>query len=360
MYYDIKDIVILLGLKTKKCGCGSQVNVVCPVCGKLKLNINFNKNVFNCPVCGTCGNSNTLYTLYTGVEKPFKEICEKLQISTSNPAKLKPRYEQEYKEPEIRDIKERDEVYSALTNILTLQQNHKNNLIERGLTEEYINKKGYVSIPKGQGMACVILLEKLGYDLSKIPGFYKNPDGSYNMVDFYSGFLIPIRDFNNRIQSFQIRNMQVNEKTKNKYVHFSSSSQNGGIGVKSFIHFACEFDNGMPILGEEIVLTEGALKSDIAHFASGGVPFIGVLGVNALSELVNVLPVLKAYGVKKILTAYDMDYLKNIYVQRAEAQLYNMFKDYDFAADKLTWNPSYKGIDDYLVFKNIKKPLLPH
>ena len=35
MYYDIKDIVRLLGLKTKKCGCGSQVNVVCPFCGKL-------------------------------------------------------------------------------------------------------------------------------------------------------------------------------------------------------------------------------------------------------------------------------------------------------------------------------------
>lgn len=347
-YYDIRDVVTLLGLKTKKCGTGSQANVVCPVCGKLKLNINFDKNVFNCPVCDTHGNSNSLYTLYTGVEKPFKEICEKLNISDSTPVNLRPVCKPEYKEPLIRDIKGRDEVYSALVNMLKLKNEHKADLLRRGLPESYIDARNYVSVPKGQGKVCASLLERLGMKLNNVPGFYRDKDGTYNMVDFYEGYFIPIRDFNNRIQSFQIRNM--NGDKNRKYIHFSSSTQNEGVPAKTYVHFACDFIDSTPILGKEIVLTEGPLKADIAHYASG-VPFIAVPGVNSLSELEKILPILKEYGVEKISTAYDMDYIDKPEVKRAEEKMFFMIKEAGFLISKLMWDSNYKGIDDFLMAK---------
>lgn len=348
--YTLEDVLNLLQIPYRVNG-KNQADIDCIVCGgRKKLNLNFNKQVFRCNRCGkeVSGNATTLYKIYTGSDNPYREIMEKLQLGdVADTSYYKKKYTPQ-PEPIIRNISERDTIYRAMLSKLNLLPQHRQDLLKRGLPDDIIEKNGYVSLPTKFGKELAAFLLQDGYNLHNMPGFYKDQKtDEWKFIDYYSGYLIPVRDYYGQIQGFQLRNDNPDSEKHKKYVWMSTDGYKNGTKCYSYIHFATDFINHTAAIGNEITLTEGPLKADIAHFLSGQ-PFIAVGGVNALSELENVLFLLKEKGVKKILVAYDMDYLTNEHVVKAESTLYSMIRKYGMSADRLTWDTRYKGIDDYL------------
>lgn len=98
------------------------------------------------------------------------------------------------------------------------------------------------------------------------------------------------------------------------------------------------------------------MKADVIHFLTGQT-VVAVPGVNALTHLERMLDILREYGVTKIMTAFDMDFLSNPHVQGGYNNLTWMLNDMGFQFGTYLWNPEYKGLDDY-VWQYLIKPTL--
>ena len=90
-------------------------------------------------------------------------------------------------------------MYAEMLSFLTLSERHRENLLERGLSEERIERNGYRSMPETPAQRR--LLAKLvgsSYELLGIPGFYTR-NGQWTLAG-PNGFLIPVRDKDGLIQ----------------------------------------------------------------------------------------------------------------------------------------------------------------
>ena len=94
-------------------------------------------------------------------------------------------------------------------------------------------------------------------------------------------------------------------------------------------------------------LTEGPLKGDVASFLANDALFICTGGVNAIKGLRETI---LALGVREVVEAMDMDQMTNpqvrgaILTMRREVQKIPGIK-----YSKYSWNPAYKGVDDYFL-----------
>ena len=94
-------------------------------------------------------------------------------------------------------------------------------------------------------------------------------------------------------------------------------------------------------------LTEGPLKGDIASYFANNTLFVCLGGVNAYKGLRETL---QSLGVTKVMEAMDMDQFTNpqvrqaIFTLRREVQSIPGIRYY-----QCTWNPRFKGVDDYLL-----------
>ena len=75
---------------------------------------------------------------------------------------------------------------------------------------------------------------------------------------------------------------------------------------------------------------------------------LAVAGVSALSQLDGVLVQLREKGVRKIMTAFDMDFLTNPHVENGYKNLKRHLTDNGFQYGTYLWDPQYKGLDDYV------------
>lgn len=89
------------------------------------------------------------------------------------------------------------------------------------------------------------------------------------------------------------------------------------------------------------------MKADIIH-ALTGKTVVAVAGVNALSQLEKMLTELRQNGTQKIMTAFDMDFLSNPHVERGYQNLTQMLVNMGFRYGTYLWDPTYKGLDDYV------------
>ena len=150
-----------------------------------------------------------------------------------------------------------------LLSSLTLSQKHLEDLKGRGLTERQIEEQRYRSTPL---FGFRKLAEKLlaeGCTLQGVPGFYQDKTGNWtiNFSGNNSGFLIPVRSIDGKIQGMQIRVDKVVDKRK--YIWFSSANRKMGTSSGSPIHMIGDPDS------EEVYVTEGPLKGTVAHYLSG-------------------------------------------------------------------------------------------
>ncbi|MFR3549787.1 MAG: DUF3854 domain-containing protein [Coprobacter sp.] len=70
-------------------------------------------------------------------------------------------------------------------------------------------------------------------------------------------------------------------------------------------------------------------------------------GVNSLTQLKSALEDLKE-GLRKINTAFDMDFSTNCYVQNGFNNLLSLLDEMGFPFRSYVWDPRYKGLDDYI------------
>ena len=347
----ISDIIPLIGIPGPTNG-KSVYNISCPCCDdnprKKHLNINLQKDVFCCPRCRFSGGVFDLYAYYAGVDRKFvREILlEKLNLRDSDPppAHRAKRHRQAARPPILQeielpltDIDARHETYTALLSKLTLASDHRDNLISRGLTDEQIRVLGYKTTPVVGLTAIAKQLQSEGHYLAGVPGFYHTKDGSWSLVHERRGILIPARTPEGKIQGLQIRR---DNTQKGKFRWISSVGKQDGCKAECWTHIS-----GAP--AQTVLLTEGPMKADIITFITG-LPVVAVPGVNSLNHLEEMLEYLKANGTTKVMTAFDMDYLKNPHVQDGYHNMAALIAKVDLEYGTYLWDPNYKGLDDYV------------
>ena len=345
--YTMRDIIPLTGLPVPPDRRGSY-NVPCPYCdrslsGKDKhLNIDLIKDVFNCPKCNFNGGIFDLYSYYADV--PRGQVKEKLDDMFGNNTAIQafPRpqeHKQAYVDPEceLASIEIRDLTYQALLAKLTLAADHRDNLLNRGLSETVILRNGYHTTPVFGFKALAKQLVESGLTLSGVPGFYKTDADEWTFVGESRGILIPSRDIQGRIQGLHIRR---DNEEKRKFRWVSSRDRKSGCRSKTWTHFAGS-------VREKILLIEGPLKADVLFHLTGQ-SVLAVPGVNALPQLEYALKLLRESGVRQIMTAFDMDFLRKSSVQKGYNALTGLLKSMGFIYGTLLWNPDFNGLDDYV------------
>ena len=335
--FHMVDVIPLLGLPTPPAG-KSSYNLPCPCCDdKPKgrhLNINLRKDVFRCPRCGFSGGVLDLYAFYAKIprEKALEELLDrKGKIFRPQQARL-PAVE----ENPLTGVEERHATYTALLQSLTLASDHRENLLARGLSPEEIHRLGYKTTPVLGFSSLAKRLREKGLYLAGVPGFYKN-QSQWTLKIPGRGILIPVRDVQGQIQGLQVR---LDNVEKRKFRWLSSNGLEEGCGAKTWVHLAGE---PRPL----VLLTEGPMKADVIHFLTGQT-VLAVAGVNSLSQLRPVLEELRAAGMEKIMTAFDMDYLTNPHVRAGQENLSALLAELGIPHGTYLWDPRYKGLDDYI------------
>jgi hypothetical protein len=306
------------------------------------MNINLVKDVFRCPRCGFYGGVLDLYSHYANIsrDEAKKSIMSKLHINYNDQNRNVKTIEK--KEPVIReyplaDVDMRDATYRALLNKLSLASDHKENLFKRGLPEDVIIKKHYRTTPVFGWQSIAKKLQDEGLYLSGIPGFYRDNNGKWAFAEVKRGILIPVCDVQGRIQGLQVR---CDNTKRRKFRWISSSERQDGCKAEGWTHLAGE-------VREDILLIEGPMKADIVNYLTG-LTALSVPGVNSLTQLQATLTELMNLGVKRVMTCFDMDMLKNYYVQNGYRSLLWMLNGMGLEFGTYLWNPYYNGLDDYV------------
>ena len=224
---------------------------------------------------------------------------------------------------------------------LTLLDKHWDNLLERGLSEERIQSNEYRSMPETeQGRRLLAaLLRSCGFDLLGVPGF-RTYYGDWTLAG-PNGLIIPVRNKEGLIQGLKIRLDDADDDPNRKYRWLSSRDLTNGTRSYSWVHVTGDTTS------KRAYLTEGPLKGDVASFLAHDALFVCIGGVNSLNGLTDTL---KDLGVTEVVEAMDMDQntkpeVRNaILTMRKEVQRIKRWK-----YTKYTWDPAYKGVDDYLL-----------
>lgn len=349
----ITDIIPLIGIPEPP-GNRRNYNIACPCCDngprERHLNINLNKDVFCCPRCHFSGGVFDLYAYYTGTDRiGVREVLmERLGLKDSGPSSFEgskqkrerrtiTRPIQQEIELPLTDIDTRHNTYMALLNKLSLASDHRENLLSRGLTEEQIKEGCYKTMPIAGFSAYAKQLHTDGCYLAGVPGFYHTEDGSWSLVQEKRGIIVPVRTPDGKIQGLQIRRDNVK---KGKFRWLSSIGKQDGCKAETWTHIV-----GQPT--PTVLLTEGPLKADIINRLTG-LTVIAVPGVNSLNHLQEVLNYVREHGTTKIMTCFDMDYLKNPHVKDSYHNLAAMLAESEFEYGTYIWDPQYKGLDDYV------------
>ena len=378
--FGIMDVVELLHLRVRRRQANS-VYLDCPFCGdrRGKMNVNFVKNVWRCNYCGEHGGMLALYARLNNTTNSdaYWEIGEALCNDVEKNRSSHYEYETAAKlpggdsllsgnlppvagHPELKTVPQSEmaspgeihQTLSLLLQMLPLQPCHRNHLCspKRGLTEEQINKLGFKSTPPP--FLCRSLTESLmrqGCTVQGVPGFYQDDAGHWTM-NFYrrnAGILIPAVGFDGLLKGFQIlldtpirQKNDPPEKAGAKYIWFSSSSKSMGVTSGSPVHLI-----GDPS-ARVVYVIEGLLKADISHCLTGRT-FAAIAGAGNTSPLDELFALLAQSGTEEIIEAHDMDKYSNQMTMNGASKIYTLAKKHGMDCRRLTWNPNYKGFDDW-------------
>lgn len=319
-----------------------EVEASCPFCGdrgpgKFHLSLNTSTDQYRCNLCGAHGNSVSLYARIKGMsnKEAFRELSKEVK---TYPFPQQPEPPNTERQPI--PLEQRHAAYTDMLAALTLLDRHRDNLLGRGLALERIQDNQYRSMPETEHGRRLLaaLLRANGHELLGLPGF-RTYYGEWTLTG-PTGFLIPVRNKDGLIQGLKIR-LDDADSPNRKYRWLSSRGLPDGTRSYSWIHVA-----GKPG-SKRAFITEGPLKGDAASFLADDALFVCIGGVNAIHGLKDTLMDL---GAREVVEAMDMDQMTNKNVRRAvlemrrEVQGIPGIKYY-----KYTWNPAYKGVDDYLL-----------
>ena len=98
----------------------------------------------------------------------------------------------------------------------------------------------------------------------------------------------------------------------------------------------------------KVYITEGLLKADVAHCLSQRT-FAAIAGINNQKALEGLLSMLRDNGTEVIVEAADMDKFSNPAVYKGMHNLLSLARSKGMQTLSMTWNPNFKGIDDWLL-----------
>ena len=145
--FDLVDTAELCGINIKRSTLtNDEVEARCPYCcdHRNRMYLNRLTNMFYCHNCGTGGNAVTLYSSFNpkGVSLKNYESYNALLNEPSVRRHDVP-VEPEKSKIQIREIRERNEIYTELLKLLRLEKEHFTNLLNRGLDSERIARNMY-------------------------------------------------------------------------------------------------------------------------------------------------------------------------------------------------------------------------
>ena len=320
----------------------SEVEASCPFCGdhgtgKHHLSLNTDTDQHRCNLCGAKGNSVTLYASLKGVSnrQAYQELKRRGNVY---PIPQQPTPQNTERQP--LPLEARHAAYADMLEHLTLLDRHGENLLGRGLSEERIRQNQYRSMPEtARGRRLLAgLLRSQGHELLGLPGFRTYYDEW--TLSGPNGFLIPVRNKDGLIQGLKIR-LDDESVPNRKYRWFSSRDMTGGTRSYSWVHVTGDTRK------KRAYLTEGPLKGDVASFLARDALFVCIGGVNALGGLKDTI---RDLGVTEVVEAMDMDQMTNPNVRKAVLAVRQEVQSIrGLKYMKYTWNPAYKGVDDYLL-----------
>ena len=217
--------------------------------------------------------------------------------------------------------------------------------MERGLNDEVIQQNLYRTTPAGgyEAIAKQLLLE--GHYLAGVPGFYRK-EGIWTYCGTRRGILLPVRDYFGRIQGIKVR---LDNVARRKFRWLSTAEMPDGCKAEAWAHVAGDAQ-------DTILLIEGPLKADIVHYLTG-MTLVAVSGVGSLTHLQQTLTVMQEQGVRKVMTAFDMDMMTNCHVQKDFRKLAAMLQEMGFQFGTYLWDTRFKGLDDYVWARMNKKTI---
>lgn len=355
--FDITDVAELLHLRIRRPS-PQGLYVDCPICNdnRGKMHINTQTDTWRCNYCDESGGMLALYAKVHSISTStaYREISDAL-LNGVNLSDHAVKYPDKPKETPVEaapaaDIAVRNKTYTALLAMLTLSKEHRAHLqTVRGLPDEQIERLGYKTMPPFY--MCRSLANRLlqnGHQLDGVPGFYQK-DGQWTIASssFTAGIMIPARTRQGLISGFQIRldvplknEDDPPEKDGAKYIWFSSAGKPKGTSSGSPAHFVGDPNAGV------VYVTEGLLKSDIAHYLMNR-SFAATAGVNNMAQLELLLKELAENGTHTIIESEDMDKYRNEAACKGALKLHELARKYGMVCRGLNWNPNYKGVDDW-------------
>ncbi len=320
----------------------SEVEASCPFCGdhgpgKYHLSLNTDKDLYRCNLCGAHGNSISLYARIKGITN--KEAFRELSGDTKfYPFPRQPEPRNTERQP--LSLEQRHAAYTEMLEHLTLLGRHRENLLARGLSVERVHENQYRSMPETERSRKLLaeLLRACGHELLGLPGF-RTYYGEWTFSG-PTGFLIPVRTKDGLIQGLKIR-LDDADSPNRKYRWLSSRGLPDGTRSYFWIHVTGN------TASKRAFITEGPLKGDAASFLTNDALFVCIGGVSAIHGLKDTLVDL---GVREIVEAMDMDQMTNKDVRKAILEMRREVQAIPgIRYCKYTWNPAYKGVDDYLL-----------
>lgn len=321
----------------------TEVEASCPFCGdhgpgKHHLSLNTDSDRYNCNLCSAHGNSLTLFARLKDLSngEAYRELKRGGNVY---PMPQQPVPQKTERQP--LPLEARHAVYLEMLSFLTLTDRHRENLLERGLSNERIERNLYRSMPETpEARRLLAKLVGMSHELLGVPGYYTRY-GEW-MVAGPNGFLIPVRNKDGMIQGMKIR-LDDETNSSRKYRWLSSRDKHLINGTRSYswVHVTGNTQS------KRAFITEGPLKGDVASFLSNDSLFVCVGGVNAIGGLCQTLLDL---GVIEAVEAMDMDQMTNPQVRAAVlAMRKEVQRISGIRYSKYSWNPVHKGVDDYLL-----------
>ncbi len=241
--------------------------------------------------------------------------------------------------PSIAPIDRRHTVYAALLDALELSVHHGSNLEQRGLSDTEIARLLFASVPND--MSAMALCAELSkrFDLSGVPGFFRENERWQMAFAGLSGFFVPVRDVQGRIQASQIRFDQGDVR----YRWFSSKDRSNGASSGAPVHFARTW---RCVSTGEAIITEGALKADIIA-EQLDCCVVAVPGVANFKEDFGEWLRAQLPALRSVYIALDSDWHTKPEVERALLRLFASVEKAGLAGQFLDWEGA-KGLDDLL------------
>jgi hypothetical protein len=213
--------------------------------------------------------------------------------------------------------------YGFLLRELQLEPDHRQQLRQRGLSDEAIDRNEYRTLRNvDRGRAAKAVHHQLGDGVLNVPGFNKSMFG-ITLMGTATGLLIPMRDVKGQIQALKIR-----RSTDPKYVYLSGSETGASSGSPAHVPI------GMSSPASTVRVTEGELKADVCTLLDT-TPTIGVPGV---AQWRTAIAVLKELAAKTVIISFDAPDLheKLPVFEQAEA-FWRTLKDEGFKVDVEDW-----------------------